>query len=164
MDNIVIVQSNLKRLLKIQLSRLTAHEKMLKQARYEYKEAYETLKERKENINLIKQKIDNVYDYSTLKSGHTTPEMFNSCNSYLFWLNYDLEMHEYYHNQEEDRVKQTNTQYLIAKHNWYKQKRKSEKLNELYVNNKNIQQIKKEEQEDESFTEIKLTINGTHYE
>jgi hypothetical protein len=163
MENNNKTQTELKRLLKIQISRLTAHEKNLKQAQLEYKEAYAALNERRDNINLIKERIDNVYQYSTLDSESISPEKIDRCNVYLFWLNYDLEMHEYYHTQEEGRYEEANNQYITAKSSWYKQKQKTEKLNDIYIRNDNAQRALVEEMEDESYIENGLNNYCQHY-
>jgi hypothetical protein len=162
MDSNNCTQSNLKRLMSLQHSRLSSQEKMLNQAQKDYKQACQVLKERKDNIKIINKRIESVYGYLSIRSVNTNIEKVDRCSTYLFWLNYDLEMHEYYLSQEEEKVEEANKRYLSVRKDWYKQKQKIEKFNELYIHSNNRQYAIKEELEDEAYIENGLS-NGGHF-
>jgi hypothetical protein len=148
---------NINSLLRIQQVRLTKDEKNFREAQQKYQMAEKLLDERQNNILVIKKQIKDTYDYMTLSTSRSSPERINRGDAYLFWLNYDLDMHEYYFSQEKDRVNEAKKNYKIAKKHWYKRKIKIKKLKETYLYKKNMINTNKEAIEEENIYEIGLT-------
>lgn len=155
-------QKNMNNLLRIQKTRLLADEKILNQAQRSYLQAESVLKEREINIQSIKKIIENTYNYMTFKSSRYFSERINRGYEYLYWLNYDLEMHEYYLTLEEERVNEAKNEYILAKKKWYKQKIKLEKIKEKTLQINQIISVEKEVNEVESIYELGLS-KGTNY-
>jgi hypothetical protein len=150
-------------LLQIQKARFSADENRLKQAQQAFLQAESVLNERTTTILTIKKDINNTYDYMSYKDSSSYAERISRGDAYLFWLNYDLEMHEYYLAQEEERLNETKNEYIIAKQHWYKQKTKIDKLNEMYLHNKKMINAENEESEEESNYESKFNNGNKDY-
>ncbi|MCG7984708.1 MAG: hypothetical protein JAY90_18400 [Candidatus Thiodiazotropha lotti] len=126
-------RSQIKKLNKLNDLRLKRQEKKIKQAKLSYIEACKKVENRNTQINDIKGQKQDLTKYLKIESNSKSPIKREYVQIRRFWLNYDLEMHEYYLEQELDERSTNHKNYQSDKKIWHKQKLKTEKLSELYV-------------------------------
>jgi ATP-dependent Clp protease ATP-binding subunit ClpA len=163
MANSIIDSAKLRMLLQIQQAKLTVEERSLKQAQHEYTEAFNQKKEREEKVSSIKNKVIKLQKYISLDKNYCSPDNVNRANIYRFWLNYDLEMHEYYLSQEEKKLEKAKSQYESARRSWMKQKIKTDNLSDMHKQQKNTELSTKEEIEDEYDLEDRIDTGRVAY-
>jgi glutamate synthase domain-containing protein 2 len=158
-----IDSKNLHKLLQIQQARLTVEEKKLKEAQDKYNRERKQLEERQDKINVINKQTQNVKNYKSLEKNYCSPDNINRANSHQFWLRYDLEMHQFYLSQEKESVENAKKEYEKTRQIWMKQKLKTDKLEEMYINKRNTENAIKEEIEDENDFDDRVDIGHMAY-
>lgn len=153
-------QIKFKKLLQIYEIRLVTEEKRLIQARIEYQQACEKKRDRMDNIHLVNEQKNSLYRYLIQNDVANSPEKLNRSHEHRFWLNYDLEMHEYYLAIEEEAVAETKEKYQLLRDRWMRVKRKIEKLTTMYKHQANKEWIRFDENEEESSYED-MVVKGS---
>jgi flagellar biosynthesis chaperone FliJ len=142
--------SSLEKLLQIEQLRLDSEEKKLNKTQEEYRQACNKRNERIGIIDNLKGRKGELYQYLLKDEVMVSPNRLVRCHDERFWLNYDLEMHEYYLTQEEESVAETREAYEHARISWMRQKNKTEKLKDIYRDRSVREQLRSEELADES--------------
>jgi hypothetical protein len=124
----------LDKLVQLQKVRVRAHEKKLAQEKKAYLEACEKLEQRKKEINTINSEHKGLNEYISNKIVAESPTKRERVHIRRFWLNYDLEMHEYYHEQENIAKEEAHEQYTACKNHWMREKQKSLQLKYILKN------------------------------
>jgi hypothetical protein len=141
--------SNFKMILKIQEAKLSALEKSLSEKHKEYMEACGKLEERESIIRKLNAQSNNLNHYTNSICQSYSVLSLLQVETSRFWNSYDLEMHEYYLNQEKTEVSDKKIQHDEIKKVWLKQKLKADKFEAMYKQEmtKNIN-IKSEREEE----------------
>ncbi|MCG8040482.1 MAG: hypothetical protein AB2688_12160 [Candidatus Thiodiazotropha taylori] len=121
-------KSQVNKLMKLNSIRIRRQEKKLSQAKMTYVESCEKVDRRNIQINLINSENKELLEYLSLQTTSKSPIKREYVKIRKFWLNYDLEMHEYYLVQENDEKNINHSEYQSEKKQWYKQKLKNEQL------------------------------------
>jgi hypothetical protein len=119
-------------LLRLQKVRIRSYEKKLEDDKKAYKDAYEKLCKRNEEISNIQRERNGIRGYVEQHVVSSSPVKREYAHTRRFWLNYDLEMHEYYLEGEKAALDEAKIQYESSKNIWLKEKLKSKKLNDEY--------------------------------
>ncbi|MES9938952.1 MAG: hypothetical protein ABW104_04170 [Candidatus Thiodiazotropha sp. 6PLUC2] len=94
-----------------------------------YSDACHNLSERNKSITTIHNEKDTLKKYCNEKYVSESPTHRERVHVRNFWLNYDLEMHEYYHEQEVTTKTESEHKYSERKKTWNKEKQKNILLN-----------------------------------
>lgn len=121
-------KSQANKLIKLNIIRIRRQEKKLTQAKMTYVESCKKVDSRNIQINQINYENKKLLDYLSLQTTSKSPIKREYVKIRKFWLNYDLEMHEYYLVQEIDEKNINHSEYQTEKKQWYKQKLKNEQL------------------------------------
>ncbi|MEW8350502.1 MAG: hypothetical protein AB2687_19520 [Candidatus Thiodiazotropha taylori] len=121
-------KSQANKLIKLNKIRIRRQEKKLTQAKMTYVESCKKVDSRNIQINQINSENKELLDYLSLQTTSKSPIKREYVKIRKFWLNYDLEMHEYYLVQEIDEKNINDSEYQTEKKQWYKQKLKNEQL------------------------------------
>ncbi|MCG8067635.1 MAG: hypothetical protein JAY84_07205 [Candidatus Thiodiazotropha taylori] len=121
-------KSQANKLIKLNKIRIRRQEKELTQAKMTYVESCKKVDSRNIQINQINSENKELLDYLSLQTTSKSPIKREYVKIRKFWLNYDLEMHEYYLAQEIDEKNINHSEYQTEKKQWYKQKLKNEQL------------------------------------
>jgi hypothetical protein len=141
--------SQLKKLDKLNQLRVKRYEKQMAEKKVLYIDACEKVEQRNNEINNIKIENGDLNGY--LKQDHVScsPTKREYVHIRRFWLNYDLEMHEFYYTQEVDDKNNAQLKYDNSRQLWHKQKLKTEKLSKIHKSTSIEQNMKVENTEDE---------------
>jgi arginine deiminase len=131
------IVSGLAKLLHNLQSSLMEDEILLKRAQQDHKQACLALNARLNNIYRINNKINELSNNLVLEAVSFNTDKQKLSNAYLYWLKFDLEMHMYYQDQDKERVKTTSNEFIKARRYWFKQKKRLQILNKLYMQYKN---------------------------
>jgi hypothetical protein len=140
---------------KILETRLIKDEKLLSDAHKEYINAYDVLEKRKsliERLNVDKKRFKEYVNSHNLYGNYTLETRVREEDT-KYWINYDMELHEYYYSQEKVELDEKEHDYNNKRKVWMKQKKKIESLEKMY---RNIQQTsinKRHEKESEEVLE-----------
>jgi hypothetical protein len=129
--------------------RVKRHEKKLSESKEKLLEACEKVIKRDKEIKTINNESGNLNIYLAREKVAKSPTKREYVHIRKFWLNYDLEMHEYYYNQEVDEQSAAVVHHNKIRKQWYKQKMKTEKLSKIYKTYTIENNMKNENQEDE---------------
>ncbi|MCG7901287.1 hypothetical protein A3194_14340 [Candidatus Thiodiazotropha endoloripes] len=127
-------KSQISKLNKLNDLRVKKQEKQLKHSKYLYLESCEKVETRSCQINHLKKEKKGLLKYSKLETTLNSPTKREFVHIKRYWLNYDLEMHEYYLDQEIDERNTKHSQYERDKKIWYLQMLKKQKLSILHNN------------------------------
>jgi hypothetical protein len=119
-------------LLRLQKVRIRSYEKKLEDDKKAYNDAYEKLCKRNEEISNIHQEHMDVRSYVEQHVVSSSPVKREYAHTRRFWLNYDLEMHEYYLEEEKAALDEARIQYETTKNIWLREKLKSKRLSDEY--------------------------------
>jgi hypothetical protein len=125
-------KESLEKLLRLQKVRIRAYEKKMNQDKQAYISAKEDLMKREQEITKIKDEHKDLNVYSDRPDVLESPVKRDFVKVRRFWLNYDLEMHEYYHVQDVEDHDQAKSNYDNARSTWMKAKLKNQKMQEEY--------------------------------
>jgi hypothetical protein len=150
----------LDKLVQLQKVRIRAHEKKLALEKKAYLEASQKLEQRKKEINAINGEHKNLNRYIRNQIVAESPTKRERVYKRRFWLNYDLEMHEYYHEQEIISKEEAYEQYTACKNNWMREKQKSQQLRSTLKNENQKQCALIEYRDDELSQEDQSKIWG----
>jgi hypothetical protein len=89
-----------KKLHKLQKLRIRSIEKQLLHDKKEYLESCEKVHKRESEINNINYEKNTLKNHIKVTEVSESPVKRERVNIRRYWLNYDLEMHEYYHEHE----------------------------------------------------------------
>jgi hypothetical protein len=124
-----------KKLHKLQKLRIRSIEKQLLHDKKEYLESCEKVHKRESEINNINYEKNTLKNHIKVTEVSESPVKRERVNIRRYWLNYDLEMHEYYHEHEAEEREEKKEQYEKRKKNWFKEKLKAEKFKNLIFKN-----------------------------
>jgi hypothetical protein len=125
-------KESLEKLLRLQKVRIRVYEKKMNQNKQAYIEAKEELLKREHEITKIKDEHKDLRLYSDRSDVLESPVKRDYVKVRRYWLNYDLEMHEYYYEQEVEDHDQAKNNYDNARSTWMKAKLKNQKMQEEY--------------------------------
>ena len=148
--------NQLKKLNRLNKIRVKRCEKQLAESKDLFHEACRKVDKRKLEISVIKNENNDLNTHLKKNYVSKSPVKREHVHIRRFWLNYDLEMHEYYYDQEIDEKSTTQSKYQESKNVWYKQKLKAEKLNNFYNSLSKERFVISENVEDEINQESKI--------
>lgn len=142
-------ENNIDKLSRLQKIRVRSLEKKMIEDKINYLSTCKKVEERTAEINTIKNEKGYLNKYITNEHVSESPIKREFVHVRRFWLNYDLEMHEYYYNQEVQNQNEAEELYNQRKQLWNKLKQKTEGINKYNICNKNKIRTKDENSEDE---------------
>jgi hypothetical protein len=142
-------ENNIDKLNRLQKIRVRSLEKKMLKEKLDYLSSCKKVEERAEEIDKITNEKKVLNKYITYDHVSESPIKREFVNVRKFWLNYDLEMHEYYENQERQNKNEAEELYNKRKQQWNKQKQKSESINKYNASKQNILRAIEENTEDE---------------
>ena len=140
---------SLKKILRLQKVRIRAHEKELLERKKAYDEAIEKLDQRNNEIHHIQTEHTGLRSYLNNNHVSESPVKRQYVHVRRFWLNYDLEMHEYYRDQEQNNYDKAKEKYNNSKQAWLREKLKSNKFHDELSSSVNKHQAVIENRHDE---------------
>ncbi|MEJ2622328.1 MAG: hypothetical protein P8163_19385 [Candidatus Thiodiazotropha sp.] len=146
----------LHKLNKINELRVRRLEKELAESKVKLLEACDKVVKRDGEIKKINSETGELISYLTHEKVMSSPTKREHVHIRRFWLNYDLEMHEYYYNQEVDEKNEADLNHKKTSKLWNKQKLKTEKLSKIHKSLINADNIRHESMEDEENQESSI--------
>ena len=122
-------KQTLNKLKQLQKIRVRTQEKLLSIDKKSYMDACDVLEKRNSSISDIHEENNRVNTYASNDYVIESPVHRDRVHIRKFWLDYDLEMHEYYHEQELNSKIDAESVYVSRKKLWNKEKQKSDLLN-----------------------------------
>jgi hypothetical protein len=132
--------------------RVKRYEKELAESKAKLLEACDKVNKRDSEIKKISNESEELNSYLSRVQVSKSPTKREYVHIRRFWLNYDLEMHEYYYNQEVDEKNVATSNHNKTRKLWYKQKLKTEKLSKIhksFIREKDLQFENKEDEENQ---------------
>jgi hypothetical protein len=139
----------LQKLNQLNALRAKRFEKELSESKAILLKACNKVNKRDDEIKNINKENSELNQYSSNKDVTRSPTKREHVHIRKFWLNYDLEMHEYYYNQEVEDKNKAVINHNKTKHLWYKQKLKCGMISSLSKSSNNEINALKEDKEDE---------------
>lgn len=144
MDIVTLTKLN-----KLQVIRVRTQERLLTIDKKSYVDACDTLEKRNTTIQNIQNEKEALNVYISTSYVKESPTHRERVHIRRFWLEYDLEMHEYYHEQELNKKNEAEISYLQRKKLWNKEKQKSTLLTKKLSKFKILHTAVLENREDE---------------
>jgi phage FluMu protein Com len=153
MNSILFTKHNkIKKIMKIQDIRLAKAGKLLAEAHREYLEARNTMEQRNnimDSLYLQKKELKAYIIKMHSTCAYSSESKLREADA-KYWIEYDLEMHEYYLDQDKTNLEQKRKVYNEKKKIWFRQKLKMESIHNLYIKTKiQSDKIRNENEEDE---------------
>ena len=125
----ILENDSLEKLLRLQKVRIRSYEKKLAEDKRSYLEARDKLNQRNNEIDSIQNQHEDIKGYLSMQHVSNSPVKTEYAHIRRFWLNYDLEMHEYYRDQENIDHDDAKNKYETSKKEWLRERMKSNRLN-----------------------------------
>jgi hypothetical protein len=126
--------SQISKILRLQSVRIRRYEREMFDKRNAYLESDQKVKQRESEIQKINQTHSDLNNYRDSDGVLSSPNKMDLLKIKRYWLNYDLEMHEYYHQGEVNEKEEANQEYSKSRNIWLKEKLKSHMMKELQLN------------------------------
>ncbi|MEJ2612139.1 MAG: hypothetical protein P8179_19235 [Candidatus Thiodiazotropha sp.] len=123
----------LSKILRLQSVRIRRYEREMFDKRNAYLESDKKVKQRESEIQNIHQTHSDLNNYRNSEGVLSSPNKMDLLKIKRYWLNYDLEMHEYYHQGEVSEKDEANQEYLKSRNIWLKEKLKSHMMETLQL-------------------------------
>jgi hypothetical protein len=139
--------------------RIIDQEKILTLAHKKYLEACNVLDHRNkaiESLNSDKAKVKAYANKMYLNDLYSRESKLRE-GDVKYWIEYDLELHEYYLTQEREKLEEAHSEYIKIRRSWMQQKRKYETINNMIVKSKRRIINRMYEKEEEEMQEDKRT-------
>ncbi|MET0026418.1 MAG: hypothetical protein ABW101_02175 [Candidatus Thiodiazotropha sp.] len=131
MDNYNTKSKHLLELSRLQKVRLRKYQKQMLKERTDYLESENKLELRLSQINSIGDEKDNLRELQNQFFYATSPLNMDKIKIRKYWLQYDMEMHEYYKNIEEEEKSNNHIKYISSKNKWIRENQKTEIIDNL---------------------------------
>jgi hypothetical protein len=166
MDEVKFSKDKIIKILKIQKKRLVSKEKLLSDAHKEYLKACKIIEQRKKQIEFIKYKEKKVNEYiSKVQMNHCyIIDSIHKVANVKYWIDYDLEMHEYYLSQERVELDSKETKYIESRQKWLQQKKKLEYIKDIFKKSKMHINMKRHDLEDSDIQEVIFLKQSNKYD
>ncbi|MEJ2405404.1 MAG: hypothetical protein P8171_14105 [Candidatus Thiodiazotropha sp.] len=123
----------LSKILRLQSVRIRRYERDMLDKRNAYLESDQKVKQRESEIQKIHQTHSDLNNYRNSDDVVSSPNKMELLKVKRYWLNYDLEMHEYYHQGEVSEKDEANQEYSKSRNIWLKEKLKSHMMESLQL-------------------------------
>ncbi len=138
MDNEKILFDHIQSVIKLMETRLVEHEKILFHAKKEYLEACDVIEQRNNLIKQIKSDEININTFIVKQKNSNSYSLDSRVREEdaKYWIEYDLELHEYYLTQEKIKLEEKELEYKNKRKYWLILKQKMEFIQNIYTKSK----------------------------